>query len=81
MAIPRDTAPTFLVELVYDEQDSSKSTLYCLEAETYQSAMEQVREKVGYNPGVPVRVTETPINRNITRTFYSGLLFEKREHD
>ncbi len=76
MAIPTLDRPIFSVEILYDP---GTPVCYLLNADDWRDALIQVRDKVGYNPGVPVRVTEAPINVNKSRTFYSGLIFERKE--
>jgi hypothetical protein len=66
--------PQYLVAVVYHENKprmSPWSKFYLVEAKNVYDARRVARELHGYDPGVPVEVTETPINENKTQHFLS----------
>jgi hypothetical protein len=62
----------YLVAIVYHSnkpRQSPWSTFYLVEADGVFNARRAARELHGYDPGVPVEVTETPIDKNKTQHF------------
>lgn len=60
----------YFVEILY--KVDPRSYIIC-NADSHYEAVTRTRQIVGYNPQVPVRVTETPINKNCLKYFHGGL--------